>query len=299
MERITVKKAEELIKSPEPFASFYETTKEFVDWALDRNIHNRKLRKEFVGRLADDMEAGDFVPTSQGIGFSVRGLLIDGQHRLIANQKADYPPIWLSIHFGLPEAAQINVDQGVGRYVTDILKLSRNVTDPCSKAAVLIWLIRIETGELHLKKVSPAVILRYYDKYKDSLDDIWRSVKDGGFPAPFFAPIVYLRQCMVPFDRLVEFRDGCITGENLGAGDPRLTWRRKIHNLGKNSGKYSITILHHTMAALNKFLAERPLSSLPAQLATTDQIREQLAKLKKTGAKLGNPQLIMEVPYDS
>ncbi|MBY0243435.1 MAG: hypothetical protein K2X55_29425 [Burkholderiaceae bacterium] len=47
-------------------------------------VGNRKLRKSLVHRYADAMTRGEWMATPEGIAFSVKGDLIDGQHRLNA-----------------------------------------------------------------------------------------------------------------------------------------------------------------------------------------------------------------------
>lgn len=121
--RETAKELVSTIKDPTPF--FIETTKEFVDFALELNTHNRKTRKHHIVKFADDMCNGNWTPSCQGVGFSLDGWLIDGQHRLLANKASGYPPIPLLVVFGLPAVAQINVDNVVPRTTANMLELAR------------------------------------------------------------------------------------------------------------------------------------------------------------------------------
>jgi hypothetical protein len=53
-------------------------------WLSENNSHNRKLVEAHVERLAHEMKAGRWQLTHQGIAFSTKGVLLDGQHRLWA-----------------------------------------------------------------------------------------------------------------------------------------------------------------------------------------------------------------------
>lgn len=284
METITVELAKVLLNSKEPRCGFYMTTKEFVDWALTKNLRNRHLIKPHLKRYSGDMSKGYWRATCQGIGFNIKGMLMDGQHRLLANKSAGYPSIPLLICFGLEEEARRNVDQGKGRTIGDIVRLERGTADSNVKAAINGWIVKIETEDLSIKKFSPDECLDAFDEYQQSIDSLWKTPAVPGFSSPFWAPLVYLHHHGVPLEKLISFRDGCFTGENLGSGDPRLTWRRKCLNLGR-SGAFSHTLLHHTMAAVCKFLQGKTLARLPDCLVGAEQVREQLSKMKQLAAK--------------
>jgi hypothetical protein len=92
---------------------------------LEGNTHNRKVRDAVVARYAQDMKAGRWKQTHQGIAFDEEGVLIDGQHRLYAILEADVP-IVLQVTYGLPMESQYVVDDGIKRSVVDILKINGN-----------------------------------------------------------------------------------------------------------------------------------------------------------------------------
>jgi len=60
------------------------TPKIATDWIDHCNTHNRKLSDAHVEYLADEMKAGRWRLTHQGIAFSDNRVLLDGQHRLWA-----------------------------------------------------------------------------------------------------------------------------------------------------------------------------------------------------------------------
>src|SRR5262245_63514371 len=54
------------------------------NWLSECNTHNRKLVEAHVERLAREMKADRWKLTHQGIAFSTKHVLLDGQHRLWA-----------------------------------------------------------------------------------------------------------------------------------------------------------------------------------------------------------------------
>lgn len=64
-------------------------TPEIAKAYLETNQGNRKIRLSQVSFLATSMTRGDWVLTHQGIAISKDGILIDGQHRLLAVIKAN------------------------------------------------------------------------------------------------------------------------------------------------------------------------------------------------------------------
>lgn len=105
---------------------------------LTANIDNRPLNKSRVRRLANEMSAGRFVLTHQGIAFDETGRLVDGQHRLHAIIEAGrsiqmlvtlgLPPSALDDEHGAVHAFEV-IDQSGTRSAADIL----SIDDPSMK----------------------------------------------------------------------------------------------------------------------------------------------------------------------
>jgi hypothetical protein len=77
--------SDRFFQGSEPYSLVVDITPELASrWLGDHNHHNRKLVDAHVDRLAREMKAGHWRLTHQGIAFSSRGLLLDGQHRLWA-----------------------------------------------------------------------------------------------------------------------------------------------------------------------------------------------------------------------
>ena len=84
---------------------------------------NRRLRKRVVERYANDMRAGQWRMTHQGIAFDETGALIDGQHRLAAIVRANMTVEMLVVR-GIPRESQLDMDQHAKRGADDALTLA-------------------------------------------------------------------------------------------------------------------------------------------------------------------------------
>lgn len=95
---------------------------------LKRNISNyRKLRPNIVSKRADDMLAGRYKHTHQGIAFDKEDNLIDGQHTCHAIIVSGCT-VTIPITYNLDKDAAQAIDQGYGRRAIDILK-NQGVSD--------------------------------------------------------------------------------------------------------------------------------------------------------------------------
>lgn len=107
-------------------AKIVTASKKLVDELLAINTNNRNVKKSHLKWLAESLKNEEFVLTGQGISISKTGKLIDGQHRLLAIQQADYPPVRLLIVTGLEEKARVYIDQQAKRSSADMLKIVLN-----------------------------------------------------------------------------------------------------------------------------------------------------------------------------
>lgn len=102
---------------------------------------NRKLRKSNVKRFTEQIIAGEFILTHQGIAFDETGNLIDGQHRLNAIIDAG-KPVEMNVTVGLSTKAFAVTDQGVKRTPADILNCSQRVAEVSTLALRMIKGVR-------------------------------------------------------------------------------------------------------------------------------------------------------------
>lgn len=111
------------------------------DW-LRLNTHNRNVRQIRVQRYRNDMEQGRWQFSADPIRFDYNGVLIDGQHRLLALADLDSIAIPMLVVRGLDPESQIVMDQGTARNPGDQLRLHGYKDANALAAAVrqyLIW----------------------------------------------------------------------------------------------------------------------------------------------------------------
>lgn len=94
---------------------------------LKTSAGNRKIRQHRVDDWVAAIKRGEWRPTSQCIGFNVRGQLIDGHHRLNAVVKSGVS-IETMVVYGLPIDAVDVTDIGVKRSYADRLNLPAAVS---------------------------------------------------------------------------------------------------------------------------------------------------------------------------
>lgn len=164
-------------------AAEYETVDVTPDKAnewLRLNRHNRQIRKSKVQHYADIMLKGDWKDEHPDpIIFDTNGVLINGQHRLLAiiqSQKTQRMRVLRGVS---PDMAHV-IDKGVVRDTADSVQI-RLRDDSIPKAAVSMWRRCIAGMWL-----AQARDLPYYDheiadlfkKYRDSIMEAYYLFKD-------------------------------------------------------------------------------------------------------------------------
>lgn len=109
--------------------------------------HNRPIRKTTVASYAEQMQAGQWKLTHQGVAFDVNDVLIDGQHRLAAIVKANViVPMMVTIN--APALSFESLDCGIKRTVADRLVMDRKLVSVLT-CAILIARDRHERVSEH------------------------------------------------------------------------------------------------------------------------------------------------------
>lgn len=86
-------------------------TRERATELLNSNVNNRPKSPGYERAFAEDMKAGRWHETHQGIALAEDGTLMDGQTRLRAIEISGTPQ-WMLVTTGLPRAAFAAIDQG-------------------------------------------------------------------------------------------------------------------------------------------------------------------------------------------
>lgn len=224
---------ERLYVTNEPFCNIVITNKDFVDWALEHNTHNRKISKPTVDAYRRDMEAGNWRLIPNGIGFTKDGVLIDGQHRLVANKEAGYPPVQMVVVGGLELDAQKTIDQHKKRNFAAVCSLAFGVALSSGKSGAVRLLSMFErrrvTNPDEMKicfseRPTMQELSDIMEMYMPMMD----MVQDGtrGMSAGFWAVCLYSLKHGANANLVAEFVNKCKLGNGLTQREPARRWRR-------------------------------------------------------------------------
>lgn len=120
-----------------PTCQIVTATPQLVDDLLAMNTRNRAPRQNHIDQLCREIEDGHFMLTASGVGVSKSGVLIDGQHRLIALKKSGCPPLQFVLATGLEDESQAVVDRHSKRNISDSLSLLMNMTVTTNMVAMI------------------------------------------------------------------------------------------------------------------------------------------------------------------
>lgn len=145
-----------------------ETAKKY----LKNNDKNRKVRRKIVERYATDMLEGRWKEgTGDTMKISIRGILLDGQHRLLALIKAN-KSFYFHVAFDVNEQVMDVLDTGAARIAADSLYIE-GIASANSKAAIIKYYRNLKAdyaGTKHLTHTNQE-ILNDYAAHMDFWDE--------------------------------------------------------------------------------------------------------------------------------
>ena len=166
-------------------------TKSLVDALLEMNTHNRKLKGTVLKAYERDIRAGHWMLTNQGIGVSKDGVLLDGQHRLMALRESGYPHVKCVIVWGLDFDSQKVVDQQAKRQARDVLRLMYNASVAKSTPAICNVIARYNsesgTMEQKFRTVTVSEMLDIIEEHGENIEYICELQNISYYAAPILA----------------------------------------------------------------------------------------------------------------
>lgn len=257
------------MEAPKPAASLIFVTPEMAQRWLPLNKRNRNLRVRAISMYAADMRAGNWQITGEAIKFDRNGLVLDGQHRLLAIIESGMTVPMFVIR-GLDPAAQDVMDTGLKRTASDALSLN-GFKHSSALAASSRLAINYEAGYLKTAVTSffPAVTNAQVIEYVTKNPDVEYAVAHTNG----MRSTVKANQSSLAFSFLLINR---IDGEQAhqffadlhelrtaGAGDPRHTLLRRFA-LAKDRGEHlgPVTESHYIFRAWNAMRSGESLQVL-------------------------------------
>jgi hypothetical protein len=252
--------------SSESFGQIMHVTPEMASRWLEGNTHNRRINQTHVNRLAEEMKAGRWRLTHQGIAFSASGTLLDGQHRLWAIVLSG-ATVKVRVFFNEPAGNEGAIDGGLSRSDADRLTLTGKFEGGVSRnhlAALRVMLrglkeptcIGIAVLEAEMVKHKGAIDFALGNLASDHSRGVANSVTRGVLARAFYS---------TDRDKLTHFCDVLKTGLSGEADQPIILLR---DYLGKCPRSRKANILAEQYAkterALLAYLRGERLSKLYA-----------------------------------
>ena len=207
---------------------------EIAEKWLEVNQINRPISETTVQQYVKRMQNREWCLNGEPIIFSSTGVLLDGQHRLVAviNYGA---PVEFDVRFGIDPHVFHTLNSGKTRTFSDSLAL-QNVPNYSNTAAAirLVFELKEEISSSfnNATKPSSTTMLKWYKDNPEiqeyvSLGMKWYSLSDHILPASEFAGYVFV---MAQHDkkRALTFMDRLATGTNITTNSPIYHLRRKL-----------------------------------------------------------------------
>jgi hypothetical protein len=218
---------------------------------LDANDSNRTVRKRLVITYARDMAAGRWQFTGEAIKVAEDGVLLDGQHRLMAIVESGTPIPMLVIR-GLSHAAQAAMDTGAKRTAGDALSLRGEKT-----SALLASVAKMILSDGSRLDVTPSTIeLIEVVEANDTLRWVLEHFPPfqlKHLTSPTVVGYAYWRLHQIDPFQAAEFFDRLTTLVGLPAGSPILALHRRLtaHVRNKSSRQHRREALFYIFTAWN------------------------------------------------
>ena len=234
------------------------------DWLFHCNTRNRPLNDKFVNYLVDEIKAGRWQLTHQGIAFSDNQVLLDGQHRLLAVALAGMT-VPVRVFINEPAESMAVLDTGRRRRNDQVLWLSAGLGEVTAKDLATL---RAMFPRLQGRRRSPGEEGQLLEKYLTAIRFAQEIMKDsrklkGLAPAEVRAVLARAWHS-AESARLRHFADVLGTGRPLGEHDEPilLLFQHLIKSAGDRTRQMRRECYGKAERALLAFLREEPLARL-------------------------------------
>lgn len=180
------------VSPAEPTVGYELIDREAALNLLQYNTNNRKVQKPEVERIAGDLQSGRFVDRVADVRVSTSGVLLDGQHTLLAIVESGVPAI-CTVHRNAQEQEWSVIDSGTKRTVGQ--SLSRMGHPNAADLGTLAHYVLVQRstgypavaadGRVFSRTLSSSRIIEYADSHVEELlpyiRQAQRRVKDKPF----------------------------------------------------------------------------------------------------------------------
>lgn len=271
---------ERLIMSCQKIAGIFTfivmMTPHIAERLLKLNTHNRKPTPAAIKKYQNEMENDEWVLTAQGIGIDSNGVLVDGQHRLMAivNSKKTVPIMLVT---GLPPLSQEKTDRGNKRSLAAIFILA-GVAENKKQVQIAYAL-----GTYINKYASDIDIKTVLSEHKESINKVIEAIRDKDGKG--FGRMGFLVSCINYYemygDVAIEFIKRVVTGAMLKIDDPEMRLRRYLRGEGgyikmgtsvKAGGNSQFCLdMKKTNYAINAVIMNKKITALKEAICIIDK----------------------------
>lgn len=250
-------------------ARLVQLTPAQAEQLLARNTRNRGVQQARVEQYAADMVKGDWQINGEAIKISRDGVILDGQHRLLAITEARVPVTTLLIT-GLAPETQETMDQGRGRSFGDALKLRGEKQYTTLAAAVrTVCLYERDGVPFHDSGRRPAPTIaqlsRTLERNPELRDSVTfaLSMRRPWLPATTVAALHHLFSAVAE-DCADDFFRKLATGEELAASSPIYVLRERLiaEHADKMTSLHNRVLLAFVVRAWNAYMQGETLRRL-------------------------------------
>lgn len=226
---------------------------------LGINTHNRNIRESKVRKYTHDMLKGDWLETGEPIKVSKTGVLLDGQHRLLAlvraadqglfidqQQLAPQPDIQIPFFVitGLDDIAQQAMDIGAPRRLSDALALrgEKNVLNLAAALRIVYtWKAGYRRQLAKMDLASNATLLAFFDENADTFRELVAHTSGSRARriklSPSVLSLVWYVLTEVDYEEAEFFFDRLIDGQGLVKTDPIYELREALDRLDRETSR--------------------------------------------------------------
>lgn len=214
-------------------------------WLDQYNTRNRPISKARVQDYATEMLAGRWHFNGETIQFDRDGVLLNGQHRLLAIVATGLAQTFLIVR-GLDPATQVTIDQGTKRLPHEQLIVSGVLADNTMAAAIRVY-IQWSTGRLFgdqiRNKVPTGEVVQWAHANMQTVETL-RAINNIGlrriYGQPSVTLAVALRLVQIDSWDAEQFLSGLRTGAGLDDDSPVLALRERLRKAKESDVRLSV-----------------------------------------------------------
>lgn len=206
-------------------------TPEIAIGLLKSNTHNRKISNDLVQQYANEMRRNRWYMTGSGLSFDINGVLLDGQHRLMAVVESG-ESVPFQVTTGLDPDSQDKLDRNKKRTMLDVCQLKNLERSNLALKVCYFFILKNHAyGYKRRSDVPDELLEQYISKYGRSIGAIEKIISEKR-SGKTFKRVGFVSAIMIYYeydkDHALSFLSGVIKGEMLKEHYPEYLLRRYL-----------------------------------------------------------------------